>query len=128
VPPEQAVDPPGGVPGDLDLGLALRLADLPGWALPVGLGVESVGEAEIALATRREPDLAAHARHAERLDLVIVQIEADDVPLPAVEEQRVRIDGALPLLLAHDRPVLELQRPVLRDRALELGQPAGKLW
>src|SRR5581483_10141996 len=33
----------------------------------------------------------------------------------------------LPLYAARDRPVLELDRPLLRDRRLELAQPAGEL-
>ena len=124
---EQAVDPPGRVAGDLDLGLALLLAHLPRRALAVRLGVEALRQPEVPLAPRGEADLASDPRHAERLDPVVVEVEADHVPLPAVEEQRIGIDRALSLLLAHDRPVLELQRPVLRDRALELREPARKL-
>ena len=82
---EQAVDPPGRVACDLDLGLALRLADLPWRALAVVLGVEALGQAEVALAPRCEPDLTADPRHAERLDALVVEVEADDVPLAAVE-------------------------------------------
>src|SRR6266550_2020466 len=127
VTPEQAVDPPGRVARDLDLRLALLLADLPRRALAIVLGVEALGQAEVPFAPRGEPDLAPDPRHPERLDPFVFEVEADDVPLAAVEEERVGIDRALVLLLPHDRPVLELQRPALGDRALELRQPARKL-
>src|SRR4029079_11574571 len=90
-------------------------------------GVEALGQTEVALAARRQPDVAADPRDAERLHLLVFQVEPDDVPLAAVEEQRVRVDRPLAELVAHDRPVLELERPVLRDRSLELRQPAGEL-
>ena len=46
---------------------------------------------------------------------------------PRSKRSAYGLTRALALLLAHDRPVLELQRPALRDRALELRQPARKL-
>ena len=95
--------------------------------MPVLIRVEVFGEPEVALAARGETDVAADPRDAERLHLLVVEVEPDDVPLAAVEEERVGIHRPLPMLVAHDRPVLELQRPVLRDRALELRQPSGKL-
>src|SRR5438093_1026873 len=103
------------------------LADLPRRALTIVLGIEAFREPEVSLAACGEPNLAADPRHAERLDPVVVEVEPDDVPLAAVKEQRVRIERALALLVAHDRPVVELQRPALRDRAFELGQPSRKL-
>ena len=127
VAPEQPVDPPGGVPADLDLGLALRLSDLPRRPLSVLLRVEALGHPEVALAASRQPDVAADPGHAEGLDLLVVEVEPDDVPLAAVEEQRIRVHRPLAQSVAHDRPVLELQGAVLGDRALELRQPAREL-
>ena len=92
---EEAVDPPGRVAGDLDLGLALLRANLPRRALAVGLGVEALRHPEVALAPRGEADLASDPRHAERLDPLVVEVETDHVPLAAVEEQRIGIDRAL---------------------------------
>ena len=85
------------------------------------------GQPEVSLAARGEADVAADAGNAERLHLVVVEVEADDVPLAPVEEERVGVDGSLAALVANDRPVLELQRPALRDRALELCEPPGQL-
>ena len=123
----QTVDPPGRVAADLDPRLADGLADLPGRAEPVLVRVEAFGQPEIALAARREADVTADARDPERLHLVVVEVEADDVPLAPVEEERVRVHGSLAALVANDRPVLELQSPVLRDRTLELREPPGQL-
>src|SRR5438034_5010605 len=101
---EQPVHPPRRVAGDLDLRLALRIADLPRRALTIVLGIEAFREPEVSLAACGEPNLAADPRHAERLYPVVVEVEPDDVPLAAVKEQRVRIERALALLVAHDRP------------------------
>src|SRR5262249_34128605 len=76
VAPEQAVDPPRRVAGNLDLRLTLRLADLPRRPLAVVLGVETLGEAEVALAARGQPDLPADPRDTERLDPLVVEVEA----------------------------------------------------
>ena len=96
-------------------------------ALAVLVRVEALGQAEVALAARGETDVAADLRHAEGLHLLVVQVEPDDVPLAAVEEERVRVHRPFAVLVADDRPVLELQRPVLRDGALELRQPPREL-
>src|SRR6266540_3650784 len=124
---EGTLDPPGRVAPDLDAGLALNLAHLPVRPEPVGVGVEVGRQPEVALAPCREPNVPADARDPEGAHLVGLRVEPDDVPLAAVEEQRVWIDGALSEVLAHDRPVRELHRPVLRDRTLELRQAAGQL-
>ena len=44
-----------------------------------------------------------------------------------MRQQRVGVDGALPLDASRDRPVLELDRPLLRNRRLHLAQPAREL-
>ena len=62
---DHALDPPGGVRVELDLGLALRLAELPRLsAAEVGRVV--LGHAKVALAAGREADVADDARDAER--------------------------------------------------------------
>jgi len=71
---EGALDPPGGVAADLDPRLALDLADLPVRRQPVRIGVEVVGQPEVALAPGGEADIAADPRDAERLDLVVVEV------------------------------------------------------
>ena len=122
-----ALDPPGRVAADLDASLTLALADLPVGRQAVLVGVEVLREPEIALTTARETDVAADPRDAERQHLVAVEIVPDHVPLAAVEQERVRVDRALLLLVALDRPVRELDGAVLGDRALELRQPAREL-
>ncbi len=54
-------------------------------------------------------------------------IPADHVPAALVREQRIRVDRPWAGLVAGDAPVVELQRSLLRDRRLELAQPARQL-
>ena len=91
------------------------------------LDVELGRQPEVALAAGREADVAADARDAEGADGGAVEILADDVPDALVEPQRVRVERALGDLVALRRPVRELDRALLRDRRLELGEPAGEL-
>ena len=123
----RAPHPPGRVAAHLDPRLADDVADLPRRPAAVQLDVEVGGRAEVALAPRRELDVAADARDAERADVVAVEVVPDDVPDAVVGHQRVRVERPLALLVARDRPVLELHRPLLRDRALELRQPPRHL-
>jgi hypothetical protein len=88
---------------------------------------KSGGDAEVALAPRREADVAPDPRDAEGADVVAVEILADHVPDAVLRQQRVRVERPLGDLVARDRPVAELDRPLLRDRALELAEPAGHL-
>src|SRR4029450_9478567 len=64
--PVEAVDPPRCVAADLNPGLPLRLADLPGRALAVLVRVEAFRQAEVPLAACGQPDVAADPGHAER--------------------------------------------------------------
>src|SRR5437764_1293542 len=57
----------------------------------------------------------------------IVLTRPNDVPDAPVREERVRVDRPLPLLVAADRVVRELDRALLRDRALELSEAARHL-
>ena len=118
------LDPPRGVAADLDSRLADRLADLPGRTSAVAVDVEIGRQAEVPLAAGREADLASDARDAEGALLAHVEVLADDVPGTCVLEERVRVDRALAFVVARDRPVGELDRALLRDRSLELAEPA----
>src|SRR5262249_30240102 len=89
--------------------------------------VEVGRRAEVALAPRRKPDVAADPRDAELLAAPVVDVLADDVPDAVVGQERERVDAALGLLVARDRVVRELDRALLRDRALELRQPSRHL-
>ena len=92
---ERAVHPPGGVALHGDPRRPDDLADLPGPRNAVRLDVELGRQPEVALAPRREADVAADAGDAERADGVAVEILPDDVPDALVEPQRVRVEGAL---------------------------------
>ena len=122
-----ALDPPGGVARDLDPRLAGDVADLPRRPAAVLLDVEVGGRAEVALAPRGEANVAADARDAELLPALVVEVLADDVPDAVVGQKRERVHRPLGERVARDRVVRELDRPLLRDRALELRQPAGHL-
>ncbi len=122
-----ALDPPGGVRVELDLGLALHVAELPALAAAERGRVEIVGRAEVALAAGGEPDVSAHARNPECAQVVAVEVEPDQVPGALLRQKRVRVDRALGLGVSRDRPVAELDRALLRDRVLELRQPPGHL-
>ena len=123
----RALDPPGGVGGDLDLRVADDLAELPLGAAAVVLDVELRRQPEVALAPRREANVGADARDAERADVVALDVVSDHVPRAVLRQQRVRIERALLFLVAVDRPVAELDGALLRDRALELAEPSLKL-
>ena len=68
--PEGALHPPGGVARELDSRFADDLAHLPRRRRPVRLRAELRGKAKVALPSRREADLAADPRDAERPDLL----------------------------------------------------------
>ena len=91
------------------------------------LDVEVGRQPEVALAPRREANVAADAGDPEGADGGAVEILADDVPDSLVEPERVGVERALADLVALRRPVVELDRPLLRDRRLELRQAAGEL-
>ena len=124
---QRPVHPPGDLPGDLDPRRAGDRPVLPVLADAVQIDVEVGRQLEVALAPRREADVAADARDPERADVVVVEILADDVPGAAVAAQRVRVERPLADGVASRRPVAELDRALLRDRRLELRQAAGHL-
>ena len=123
---DHALDPPGRVVVELDLGLALGLAVLPRLAAAEA-GRVVLRHAEVALAAGGEADVADDARDAERALVVLVEVAADQVPGAGLRQERVRVDGALAGAVARDRPVGEPDGALLGDGALELRQPARHL-
>ena len=91
------------------------------------LDVEVGGDAEVALATRREADVAADARDLERAGRPAIEVVTHDVPVALVETQRIRVHRALARSRAARAPVPEADRALLRDRGLELRETAGEL-
>src|SRR6266511_43782 len=124
---EGALDPPRRVAGELDARLADQITDLPRRPTAVDIDVEVRRDAEVTFAPRGKADVTADARDAERADVLAVEVLADHVPAAVVRQQPVGIDRALALAVARDREVRELDRPLLRDGALELAEPAGHL-
>src|SRR6185295_19380266 len=124
---ECALDPPCRVPRELDPRLAHDVADLPRRPAAVLVDVELRRNPEVAFATCRETDVTPDPRDAERADVLAVEILADHVPAAVVGEEAVGIDGAFGLPVAGDRVVRELDRALLRDRALELPEAPGHL-
>ena len=124
---EGALHPPRGVGRDLDARVPDDVAELPFRAAPVVLDVELGRQPEVALAPRREADVGADARDAERPDVVALEVVADHVPRAVLGQERVRIERPLLLVVAVDRPVAELDRALLGDRALELAEAALQL-
>ena len=93
----------------------------------MSVDVELGGLPEVALAPGREADVRADARNSERAGRVPVEVVSHDVPDALVEPERVGIEPPLGLALARGRPVSELDRPLLRDRGLELREARGEL-
>ena len=122
------VDPPGGVVADLESRLADDVANLPGRPSDELVDVELRRDTEVALAARCETNVAADARDPKLLHAsAVVEIGADDVPDAEVRQQRVGVERPFLLLVARDREVRKLDRPLLRDRALELAEPTRHL-
>ena len=119
--------PPRRVALHLDARRAGDRADLPRPGDAVRLDVEVRREAVVTLAPRREADVRADARDAERARRVAVEVVADHVPDAFVEPQRVRVEPSLGLAVPARRPVPELDRALLRDRGLELREPRREL-
>src|SRR4051794_463788 len=124
---ERALDPPRGVPRELDPRLALGVPDLPRGAAAVNVDVEVRRDAEVALAPRRKANVPADARDAERADVLAVEVLSDHVPTAVVREEPVGVERPLALAVPRDRVVRKLDRPLLRDRSLELAEAARHL-
>ena len=125
--PEVALDLPGDAVGDPDLGGADRVAVLPLGAVGVGARVDVGRAAEVVLGLRGVGHLPAHAREAEDAQRAALVAVAQEVELPALEEQVVGVDLPGPHLVALHRVVVEGDRLVAEDRRLDLGQALGEL-
>jgi hypothetical protein len=79
------------------------------------------------LGLRRVRDLAADPREPEHPQAVALVRAAQDVELPALEEQVVRVDPARGDLVALHRVVVERDRLLAEDRRLDLRQPGRQL-
>ena len=91
------------------------------------LDVEVGRDTEVALASRREADVAPDAGDLERADRVTGEVVPDDVPVAVVEAQRVRVHHALRRARSLRAPVAEANSSLLRDRSLELREPTREL-
>ena len=100
---------------------------LPVLADAVRVHVEVGRQPEVALPSGREADVAANPGDAERPDVVVVEVVADDVPRAPVAPQRIGVERPLAHGVAARRPVAELDRALLRERRLELREPARHL-
>ena len=90
-------------------------------------GSKSGRALEVVLGLRRVGDLAADADEAEDAHRVALVRAADEVELPALEEQVVRVDLARVELVALHRVVVEGDRLVAEDRRLDLRQALREL-
>src|SRR5204862_7112444 len=86
--PERSRGLPGDAVRDPDLGRAEWIAELPRGAVGVLARIEAVRAREVVLGLGRIGDLAAHAREPEDADRPALVRVADEVELPALEEQQ----------------------------------------
>src|SRR5207244_13026662 len=86
---------------------SLLLAELPVGTVGVGARVEVLRAAEVVLGLGGVGDLAADAREAEHADRLALVREAEQVELPALEQQVIGIDAARAHLVALHRVVVE---------------------
>ena len=120
---ELALDVPRDLVGDPDLGGADRVAELPRGAAGVLARVEVGGALEVVLGLGRVRDLAADAREPEHAHVLALVRVADEVELPALEQQVVRVDLAQRRRVRLHRVVLELDPLAAVDRGVDLRQP-----
>ena len=125
---ERALDPPGGVGRDRDPRLADDVADLPGRAAAVLVDVEL----RAARGSRaRGASRSGCRRGSARRGTFGCRSRSRSWPTtyqtPFSGSSAYGLTRALGRVVARDRPVGELHRALLRDRALELAEPAGHL-
>ena len=120
---EMALHLPGDALADQDLRHVALLAQLPVGPAGIGARVEAGRTAKVVLGLRRIGDFPAHAREAKHADRFALVRVAEQVELPAAEQQVVGIDPARAQLVALHRVVVEQDRLVAEDRRLDLGQP-----
>ena len=122
-----ALDQPVHAPREPDAGRALGLAELPVRPRRVPAMVEVLRPREVVLGLRRVRDLAADPRQAEDARVLALVRVADQIELPALVEQLVRVDLPLLLRVAADRVVVEDDRLAAEDRRLHLRQALREL-
>ena len=122
-----ALDQPVDAAREPDPGGALGLAELPVGAGRVPAMVEVLRAREVVLGLGRVGDLPADAREPEDADVLALVRVADQIELPALVEELVRVDLALLLRVAADRVVVEHDRLAAEDRRLDLRQPLRQL-
>ena len=94
----------------------------------VGVDVEVGAAARKSRSRRVAKRMSLRIRETRNVRTsLVVEVLADDVPGAAVASKRVRVQRALADRVAPRRPVAELDRALLRDRGLELREPAGHL-
>jgi hypothetical protein len=124
---ELALDVPRDVIGHPDLRRADGVPELPRHAAGELARVEVGRALEVVLGLGRVGDLAADAREAEDAHAVALVRVADEVELPALEQQVVRVDLAQRGLARLHRVVLELDPLAAVDRGVDLRQPPRQL-
>ena len=124
---ELALDVPGHVVRDLDLGHADLVAELPRDPVREAARVEVRGALEVVLGLGGVGDLAADPREPEHAHVLALVRVADEVELAALEQQVVRVDLARRGRVALHRVVGELDPLAAVDRGVDLGQPGGDL-
>ena len=122
-----ALDVPGDVLGDLDLGDVDLIAELPRDPVRVPARVEVGRALEVVLGLGRVGDLPADPREPEDADVLALVRVADEIELAALEEQVIRIDAPQRGLVALHRVVLELDPLAAVDRGVDLRQPRAHL-
>ena len=124
---EVALDLPGDLARDPDLGGPDGLTELPLDAIGVGARVEVRRALEVVLGLGRVADLALDAGEPEDADRVTFVRAPDDVELATLKQQLVGIDPARTGLVALHRVVLEEDCLAAEDRGLDLRQPLRNL-
>ena len=120
---EVALHEPVDPVGNPDPGGPGRIAELPVGARGVDARIEVLRRREVVLGLGGVAHLAAYPREAENADVLSLVGVADQVELPAAEEQVVRIDLPLALRVPGHRVVVEDDRLAAEDRGLDLGEP-----
>ena len=122
---ELALDVPRDLVGHPDLGGADRVAELPRGAAGVLARVEVGRALEVVLGLGRVGDLAADPREPEHAHVGALVRVADEVELPALEQQVVGVDLAQRRRVGLHRVVLELDPLAPVDGRVDLRQ-AGR--
>ena len=124
---EVALDLPRDPLAEQDLRGPPLLPQLPLRAVGVRARVEVGGAPEVVLRLRRVGHFAADAREAEDTDRLALVGAAQQIELPALEQQVVGVHAPGAHLVALHRVVVERDRLLAEDRRLDLRQARGEL-